>query len=760
MAAAKKNDKNNLGYLGPEFQYRLTKAFIEDKQFFIGLNSIVDQNMFTEANLRSVIGTMKDLYTSEGLVPDYATIEIHLRQKANNAIDREYAVQTIQKIKETSSEDITSIRDMADKFFRQQNLVKIANQVLKIAADGDLSKYPNCVELMQKALEITYEDDLGINPYDNEEEVLSDEYRITIPTGIDAVDKALEGGLAKGELGIIIGPSSFGKALFNDELVVTPNGMIPIKDIQVNDRVIGKDGKEKRVIGVFPQGKRDIYKVTFDDSTEILCDPEHIWSVRTEENGTFVNMTLNQIMDDEFKHEWYIPLCEPVNFNLNLRDEGCPCDAYNYGVILGFLVANENSHLVRQIIGKDELSIHRYICLSTLETRRNFISGLLKAGGKLYTCDGGEKYPSIESFSFTVRKQIIDIVSSLGGHAFIADKRKVVIDYLPTEWNVKDMPEFNNFNLNITGKRIEKIEYLMEGEATCIKVDADDELFLCNHFNVTHNTSLTTAIACHASTTPAKTNNYEGFKVVQIVFEDRLKQIQRKIYGNISNTEARNLSKPEFKEQVKMAVDTYVGKEMMKRNYRIKKYQSGEVSVQDIKEYLKKLINSGFIPDLVIVDYFECVRLESARATSDTEWTKEGYTMRKFEAMADELNIALWIPSQGTKDSLTAEIVTMDKAGGSFKKIQIGHIILSIARTMEDIQKCLATIAILKNRAGQAGKVFNNVKFNNGTCRISTDEVEEFNSMAEYKQISKEEKIRQQNQTAQAIVDRQTYRRY
>lgn len=66
------------------------------------------------------------------------------------------------------------------------------------------------------------------------------------------------------------------------------------------------------------------------------------------------------------------------------------------------------------------------------------------------------------------------------------------------------------------------------------------------------------------------------------------------------------------------------------------------------------------------------------------------------------------------------ELVTMDKAGGSFKKIQIAHIVMSIARSNEDIAENKATIAILKNRAGKAGKVFNNVEFNNGTCRIST----------------------------------------
>jgi len=86
----------------------------------------------------------------------------------------------------------------------------------------------------------------------------------------------------------------------------------------------------------------------------------------------------------------------------------------------------------------------------------------------------------------------------------------------------------------------------------------------------------------------------------------------------------------------------------------------------------------------------------------------------------------------------------MDKIGGSVKKAQIAHVIMSIARTVEDISENKATIAILKNRAGKSGKVFNNVEFNNGTCRISTDNVDELDSIYELKTKQKEEQLKTQ----------------
>jgi hypothetical protein len=95
--------------------------------------------------------------------------------------------------------------------------------------------------------------------------------------------------------------------------------------------------------------------------------------------------------------------------------------------------------------------------------------------------------------------------------------------------------------------------------------------------------------------------------------------------------------------------------------------------------------------------------------------------MRQLESIASDLDIALWVPTQGTKESLNAEIVTMDKAGGSFKKIQIAHIVVSISRGIEDIERNIATIAILKNRSGKSGKVMEGIYFDNGKCIIDTN---------------------------------------
>lgn len=446
-------NRGNLGFLGEPFQYRLAHEFMESHTFFEDLSGIVDQNMFTDPNLKVFVGMLKNYYEREDRVPSYDNMEVELRNIAHTDREMETYVAVVNKVKNTPTDGADRTKELAEKFFRQQNIIRSANEILRIAGSGDMSKYEACVDLMNDAMTKGIHNDFGETVFDHLNETLSDDYRVPIPTGIPKIDEVLEGGLGKGELGVIIGPTSFGK------------------------------------------------------------------------------------------------------------------------------------------------------------------------------------------------------------------------------------------------------------------------------------TSLTTAMASHAAC--------NGFKVLQIVFEDRIKQIQRKHLGRITGVESKDLSKPQYIDKVRAAIEAFPDKEKLRDNLRIVKFPSGEKTAKFIENFIKKLTNNGFKPDLVIVDYFECLKHEDAKQTTN-DFEREGKTMRKFEAMVGELNVAMWIPSQGTKDSINLELVTMDKIGGSVKKAQIAHVIMSIARSVDDINKNKATIAILKNRAGGSGQVFNNVDFNNGTCRITTDHVEEHDSLFDAKERQKE----------------------
>lgn len=239
--------------------------------------------------------------------------------------------------------------------------------------------------------------------------------------------------------------------------------------------------------------------------------------------------------------------------------------------------------------------------------------------------------------------------------------------------------------------------------------------------------SATTGFAASAATYKCKDNDYRGFKVLHIHFEDEDVNIKRKYYGWLTGVDAIDLSKPEFKENVKSRLKNELFEEaqMIKENLWCFHLPSGEVTVGRIEQIVKQGIARGFKPDLIIIDYFECLEYDSADKT-DSEWSKEGRTMRKLEALAHKYEVGLWVPIQGTKNSFDKEILGLSSGGGSVKKIQIGHVIITLARTQEQKKNHRVTISLEKFRAGRMDdSVMPNVKFNNGTCRFEIDEDED-----------------------------------
>ena len=117
--------------------------------------------------------------------------------------------------------------------------------------------------------------------------------------------------------------------------------------------------------------------------------------------------------------------------------------------------------------------------------------------------------------------------------------------------------------------------------------------------------------------------------------------------------------------------------------------------------------------------------------------------MRQFEAMLAELDIAGWTAVQGNRSSISSEIVTTDQMGGSIKKAQVGHVIITLAKTLQQKEMNLATIAITKSRIGKDGVVFENCKFNNELLEIDTDTSVTFLGFEEHQEEKKRDRVKE-----------------
>jgi replicative DNA helicase len=213
----------------------------------------------------------------------------------------------------------------------------------------------------------------------------------------------------------------------------------------------------------------------------------------------------------------------------------------------------------------------------------------------------------------------------------------------------------------------------------------------------------------------ANTAFNHGFNVVQIFFEDNPGNIKRKhytIWSGIAPDE-----QPEKKEEVKLRVDD--AQKRSKGSIKLLKLPSDNVTISEIKSRLRKMISDGFKVDLLIIDYVDCISPE--RSALGEEWKGEGSIMRSLESMTGEFDIAIWTATQGNRESISSEVVNSDQMGGSIKKAQIAHVILSIAKTIEQKEHNLATLTLLKSRIGRDGVIFTNCKFNNEYLEIDTD---------------------------------------
>ena len=203
---------STLGYLGNEFQIKLVKCFIEDQKFFTSIVNLVDQNMFSDEFLRKIVKFMKERYEFNETVTNYFEIETLIRSKISDAVTVDMCIAMLNKIRNIDLRGMDLVEDTCERFFKQQNLTKAINRSIEIIKKGNGEDYYEIEDIIKKALETNTKQDFGYNPMDGMEEALSEDYRNAIPTGFERLDRALYGGLAKGELGVIISPSGVGKS--------------------------------------------------------------------------------------------------------------------------------------------------------------------------------------------------------------------------------------------------------------------------------------------------------------------------------------------------------------------------------------------------------------------------------------------------------------------------------------------------------------------------------------------------------------------
>ena len=214
----------------------------------------------------------------------------------------------------------------------------------------------------------------------------------------------------------------------------------------------------------------------------------------------------------------------------------------------------------------------------------------------------------------------------------------------------------------------------------------------------------------------------EGNNVLHIFFEDTLVQIGQKYYSTITG-----LNSDEFdKDYNRLNLIDFINerpkyKKALYEHIKPMRLINGETTFEDIREKITECINSGWKPDMVVIDYISCIQSSSNKNLAITnEVQAQERLMKKIETLAQDLNIHILTLQQTNRDGVKVD-TAMNRIGnvqGSFRMTQPCSYIMYLDRTQESTDYNSANLYLDKCR-GSKPKQWTNIYLNNGNCKIN-----------------------------------------
>lgn len=276
----------------------------------------------------------------------------------------------------------------------------------------------------------------------------------------------------------MFGTRRFGKALLDSELIYTPYGSKKIGFADIGDIIYGDDGNLTTIVGVYPQGFVDTYKVTFEDGRSVVCCGQHQWKVKY--HGDYKVMSTMGIIHSDFS-KMTIDMGGAVDFP-ERRWLISP-------QLMGSLVASFLCGATDRIfeLSKKEMDDVIY---SSKKQKELFISSFMKIACGISTGDDRFKvvYKSEYIISFVRR-----IFWSMGYYC-VMDGDDMYISKTHNRLRISD------------------IDYYGKYKATCIEVDNKSHQFLTTNFVVSHNTTIMSSLLqMNATMTIGLSHSVVGF---------------------------------------------------------------------------------------------------------------------------------------------------------------------------------------------------------------------------------------------------------
>jgi hypothetical protein len=186
-----------------------------------------------------------------------------------------------------------------------------------------------------------------------------------------------------------------------------------------------------------------------------------------------------------------------------------------------------------------------------------------------------------------------------------------------------------------------------------------------------------------------------GFNVVHYTLELGENYVGRRYDACLTGIPVNNIMN--FKDQVEKEILELPG------NLVIKEYSPGKASISTIESHIQKCIDLDFKPDLILIDYVDLLRSKRNNRERKDE-IDDIYLSTK--GLARELKLPIWSVSQVNRAGAKDDVIEGDKAAGSYDKVMITDVAISLSRKKEDKVAGTGRFHIMKNRYGGDGMTF------------------------------------------------------
>lgn len=210
----KKVTHKDLGFLGDDAQYAIVKNLITNRAFFYDVEGYIDEKAFTDLYLQSIVKMIMKRFHETERIPSLSELEIIARDTVYDKTDRRLTAMAISKLDEVDTELFgSSLTDSAIRFFMGQKLEKVLKNGMSSLTSGGFSDNLQ-MRIIEQVQGIGYIEAAG-QPISVTEDVLFDSLSLKsdnmVPTGLGELDKMMNGGLAKGNTGMLIARTGGGK---------------------------------------------------------------------------------------------------------------------------------------------------------------------------------------------------------------------------------------------------------------------------------------------------------------------------------------------------------------------------------------------------------------------------------------------------------------------------------------------------------------------------------------------------------------------